>query len=447
MNTPPKDLRHRYGAIMTLAWPIVAASASQNLMNLVDTVMIGKLGAVELAAVGMASIALWVMTGVLQGMGSAVQAMTARRLGESKQTRLHEGMVHAIFFIVLASVPYTFGLLGISEPLFQLLISDEAVQTAGVAYLDIRLLTIPLIGLNFAFRGYFNGLRKPKIYMATLLVMHPLNMLLNYLLIFGKWGCPALGVQGAAIGTAVATSLGCLVFISLMLQQRTPDFSMHWKHFSKRIMATLARLSWPASLQAVTLAGGYLLFYRIAGMVSTEALAGVNILVNLTLVCILIAMGIGLATLTLVGNALGRQDEDEARSWVKSGVMLTSIFVGIIGLLFALFPKFWLTLFIDDPLVVQAALIPMIIMGLSQVYDGAAIVLMHAHLGGGASKTVMAISFINQWVIFLPACFAMVYFFDAQLVHLYVGMAVYRFLLFLSFYLSIKKDHWLQITV
>jgi putative MATE family efflux protein len=326
-------------------------------------------------------------------------------------------------------------------------VQDPGVQTAGTAYLDIRLLTLPIIGLNFAFRGYFNGVQRPKVYMSTLLLMHPLNILLNYLLIFGNFGFPALGVRGAAIGTVIATTLGCSIFALLMFAGERARMRSLFGLVSKKAMGTLLKLAIPSGLQSLSLAGGYLVFFRIAGMVSTEALAGVNILVNLGLIGILISMGIGLGTLTLVGNALGERDTAQARGWVRSALLLVTLLVGSLGLILAGFPEFWLGIFIQDPKVIQVAVIPIILLGLSQSYDGAAMVLMHAHLGGGAVKTVMVVSFVTQWLVFLPACYIWVSFFNGQLVHLYICMITYRFLLFLAFYLSIRKERWLSIAI
>ena len=447
MTQATPTLRQRLKAICQLSWPIVAAMVSQNAMNLVDTAMVGTLGAVSLAAVGLASMAIWVMTGLLQGMGSAVQAMTARRYGEESHHRLHEAMANAFYLIVGFGIPYALLLLGLSSPLFRTLTQDLAVREQGIAYLDIRLYTIPVIGLNFAFRGYFNGLHRPKLYMLTLLIMHPVNIALNYVLIFGKFGFPGMGVRGAALGTAIATTLGCMVFFYLMVRERHSRFSLAPTVLKGKALMDLLRLAAPSGFQSLTLAAGYLMFFKIAGMVSTQALAGVNILVNLALICILISMGFGLGTLTLVSNALGKAQRGEAIAWVKSSVLLVSCLVGTLGLLFALFPGFWLSLFIRDPEVIQAALVPMILMGLSQSYDGAAMVLMHAHLGGGAAKSVMVISLVNQWLIFLPGCYIWVYFFDGQLVHLYVCMVLYRLFLFLSFFFSIRQGKWLSIQI
>jgi len=435
----------RFKAILSLAFPIIAGMASQNVFNLVDTAMVGRLGDAPLAAVGIASIAVWTFSAVMQGLSPAVQAYTARRLGEGARGRLHEAIVNAIYLTIGFGAPYAAALILTSGELFTLLSDDPAVRAIGTDYMRIRLFTVAFIGLNFAFRGYFNGLKKPWLYMMTLVSMHVVNVILNYGLIFGKLGLPELGARGAALGSAIATTLGAAIYFTLMIRFRSPGFNLRPSALSRSVLARLQRLAMPSCVHAFSMALGFLLFYRVAGMISTEALAATNVLINLMLICLLIALGLGLSTITLVGSALGENDPEEAKAWVRGVCFLGSTALGLIGLALALFPRFWLGIFMINPDTIDMAAVPLVILGLSQSYDAAGMVLSHAHLGGGASKTVMAISFVNQWLVFLPACYVWVYFFDGQLVHIWICMAGYRFLQFLSFLISLRTGRWLTI--
>jgi len=212
-------------------------------------------------------------------------------------------------------------------------------------------------------------------------------------------------------------------------------------------MTNLRRLAVPACLQPFTMAVGFLLFFRIAALIGTAALAATNVLHKLYLTCILVSMGMGLGTITLVGNALGEKRPEEAVAWVKGTVFIACMALGILGLVFALFPRFWLGIFMDDPIVIQLAVSPMILLGLSQVHDAAAMVLSYAHLGGGANKTVMVLSFINQLILFLPTCFVWVYFFDGGLLEIWICLSAYRFLLFLSYLVSLLRGRWLTVAI
>lgn len=439
--------RERFKAIVQLSLPIILGMGSQNLLNLVDTAMVGQLGTVPLAAVGIAGVSLWVLTSVLQGMAAAVQAITARRLGEKRQDQQHEAIVNALYFVVFVCVPYTLLLIWLAPHAFDFLTPDPAVQASGTAYLSIRLYTVVAIAMNYCFRGYFNGIKQSVLYMQTLLLMHPINIFLNYGLIFGAWGFPEMGVEGAALGTAIATVLGTANYIRLMIKHRNPGFQMGLSVVSKRVMNGLRHLAVPACLQSFTMAVGFLLFFRIAAMIGTDALAATNVLHKLYLTCILISMGMGLGTITLVSNALGEKRPEEAVAWVKGTLFIACMALGVLGGSFALFPHFWLGLFMDDPVVIQMAFGSMVLLGLSQVHDAASMILSYAHLGGGANQTVMVVSFINQWLIFLPACFIWVYFFDGGLLEIWICLSSYRFLLFVSFLISLWRGRWLKVSL
>ncbi|MDJ0839545.1 MAG: MATE family efflux transporter [Acidobacteriota bacterium] len=437
----------RFRAVFRLALPIIAGMGSQNLLNLVDTAMVGSLGTASLAAVGISSMAVWVITSVLQGLGPAVQAVTARRLGEGKIERLHQAMVNAGYLVILVGIPYTWLLLELVPVIFGLLTTNREIFAIGVSYTNIRLYTVVIIGVNFCFRGYFNGRKQSILYMQTLLLMHPINMVLNFLLIFGHLGLPAMGADGAALGTAIATTLGCLNYIRLMLKHRNKSFSMSPRELSTRTMGALVRIGLPSCVQILSLALGYLVFFRIAELVGPEALAATNVLINLNLVCILVSLGLGIATITLVGNALGEGKPAEARQWVKSTAFIACTGMAVIGSILAAFPTTWLTLFTREEAVISIAVIPLVLMGLSQVLDAAGIILSHAHLGGGASKTVMIISFVNQWLILLPACYIWVTWFQGELLQLWICMVIYRLLQVVSYLISIRRGGWLKVAL
>ncbi len=439
--------RARLKALTSLALPIIAGLGSQNIMNLVDAMMVGRLDAASLAAVGIAAIALWVVISPLQGLSHGVQAITARRMGEGKTTQIHHAFLTGVGVTAVLGIPYSFVLIKLSPLIFSYLDDDLAVQEIGAGYFSIRLYTIAFIGINYCFRGYFNGRKRSGLFMQTLLIMHPLNICLNYFLIFGRFGFPEMGAEGAALGTAISTIMGSLYFLWLIFRHKNQGFALHFSLAFSSTFKALLEMALPSAFQYLTLSLGFLAFFVIAGMVGTEALAATNILVNLSRVCFILAIGMGMATITLVGNALGENRPREAREWVYAVLFVGCTALGIAGLLLSLFPRFWLSCFGLDAGVVDMAVHPLILLGLIQSYDAAAIILSHAHLGGGSARRVMIISIFNQWLLFIPACFVWVKYFNGSLLHLWICLAAYRFLLFLSFLISFCGKHWKRSTL
>ena len=234
---------------------------SQNLLNLVDAAMVGRLGVSEQAAVGISGILAWVMTALLQGYSPAVQTITARRMGERAEHRLHESLVNALYLILVVGLPMTALLTFFTPELAAFMSDDPGVRTAAEAYLGIRLLTIVLVGSNFCFRGYFTAIHRAALFTKVIVAMHVLNVALNYGLIFGNWGMPEMGVAGAALGTAIATGTGTLTLALFTFRLRYPGFSIDPRSLSWRTLKVLLGLAIPSCLQSLSLATGYFAFF------------------------------------------------------------------------------------------------------------------------------------------------------------------------------------------
>jgi MATE family multidrug resistance protein len=184
----------RVEMVMKQALPVMGGMASQNVLNLADSVMVGRLGTACVASVGIASTLNFQCQAALQGISSGVQAMSARRIGEGRSEVAAVPLNAALVACVCLGVPMALYFFHAAPTIVPRLTSDPAVIAAAVPYLRARLLAVPAVGVNFAFRGFWNATQQPQIYMNTLLVMHFVNVTLSLLLIFGFRGfdCSAL---------------------------------------------------------------------------------------------------------------------------------------------------------------------------------------------------------------------------------------------------------------
>lgn len=421
--------RERLNKILGLAVPIILGMASQNVLNLVDTAFVGQLGDVALAAVGMGGFANWLLAAFLIGLGSGVQATASRRLGEGKEDETAFGLNAALVVAAALGVPAAALGVAFAPELFALLNDDPAVISVGGAYLGARLLGLPFVAANFSFRGFWNGTNRPRNYLITLVFMHAINVALDYGLIFGHFGLPEMGAAGAGYATSISLVCGTGLYGVLgLLQARENGFLSSRK--LGEVLPVVVRLSVPAGFQQVVFSAGFVVFFVIAGEVGTAALAASNVLVNLALLCILPGLGFGLAGASLVGQALGAGDRDDARRWGYEVLSLGMVVMGVIGLLLALFPRTWLGIFIvDNPETLELAVAPLIILGLYQLVDAVGVVLFNILVGVGDTIAALKLNLFAQWLMFLP----LVYLFSVVLgygvIALWIGMGVYRLLL------------------
>lgn len=399
---PPKD---RLRPILSLAVPIMGGMVSQNVMNLVDTAMVGTLGKESLAAVGIASFATFLSQAFLLGLSSGVQAMASRRKGEGNESEMALPLNGGLLLAVTMGVPLSLLLYALAPRLFPFLNDDPLVVAEAVPYWRVRLLAVTAVACNFSFRGYWNGVNLSRLYLRTLVVMHVVNLTLNYLLIFGKLGFPALGATGAGIGTTIATYVGTgtYVFLGLLHARRSgflrgiPDAAT---------LKTMLRLSVPNGVQQLFFAGSMTALFWIVGQVGTAELAAANVLINVMLVGILPGLGLGLAAASLVGQAMGRGEPADAERWGWDVVRVGLVVVGLIGVPMMLFPERILMVFLhDDASTIELATLPLRIAGAALVFDATGLVLQNALLGAGDSRRVAVLATSMQWLVLLPACY------------------------------------------
>ena len=165
--------------ILVLALPILGGMVSQNLLNVVDTAMVGFLGNPALAAVGLGGFVVFMCQALILGISTGVQTLAARKKGEGRIDRAARVLNTALLLVLVVAPVFSLVLIQLAEPLYPFLNKDSAVIEQGVPYLELRLAAIVFVGMNFAFRGYWNALDLSRLYMTTLILMHACNIFLN----------------------------------------------------------------------------------------------------------------------------------------------------------------------------------------------------------------------------------------------------------------------------
>ncbi len=432
----------RVRRITALAVPIVLGMVSQNLLNLIDTAFVGHLGDSALAAVGMGGFVNWLLVAALIGLGSGVQATAARRMGEGKEGETAVGLNAALIVAACAGIPMAILGMQFSEEIFGLLNDDPQVQRQGAEYLSARFIAVPFVAANFAFRGFWNGTNRPMNYMSTLVVMHAINIILDYGLIFGRLGLPEMGVAGAGYATSIALVCGTSMYVVLGLVQGRANGFMRARGV-KEALPVVLRLSVPAGLQQVMFSAGFVIFFVIAGKIGTDVLAASNVIINLILVSTLPAVGLGLAGASLVGQSLGAGDIAEARRWGWSVAIIGSGVMGLLGLIQALGARTWLGIFLpDSPATLELAVVPLIIIGLYQAFDGIGVVLLNILIGVGDTVAALKINTLAQWVLFLPLAWIFAVELGFGMMALWIGMGAYRLLIAVLVSVRFRSGAW-----
>lgn len=406
-STAESSAAHTHGRRRTalrLALPIIAGMLSQSLLNLVDAALVGSLGENALAGVGIGGYAFFMITAVVFGLSSAVQAQTARRFGEGQAHAEPDqcaALSAGVRIALLVSLPLTLLCFWVTPAIISLFSPESLVADEAIPYLRWRLLSLAPVALIFCFRGYWNGIQQTGVYLRIMLIMQLVNVLSSIGLIFGVAGLPEMGASGAGAGTSLSLLVGLALWLGATLRHQVSLYRLLQRP-GLRVVFTTLKLALPHSTQQFWFAAGYALLFWILGHIGTASVAVGHVLVNLSLLLILPGVGLGMAAMSLVGQSLGRHDLRDAHRWGWDVVQLALPFLALLALPMALFPDAVLSLFLHDPDLIALGRLPLRLSALMIVMDGAALVFTQALLGAGANRTVMSTTLTLQWLVFLP---------------------------------------------
>jgi multidrug resistance protein, MATE family len=394
--------RDRIGTIFKLAFPMTIALSSSLVMSLIDLAMVGRLGNSAVGAVGLASFSNALILSFVGGVTPAVQGIVARRRGEGSSEPSCSPLNGGLLIVLAIGAPLTVICYLLAPMFIAVISSDPEVTKIAVPFLRTLYTAIIAVGLNNAFEGYLNGMEKPKIYMIVVLFMNCLNIIINYTLIFGHFGAPALGAPGAAIGTAVSLYVGAGIFFVLILRRYRSEGFLRARP-GRALLSRIWKMGIPAIMQPLMWAAGYIVFLWMVGKVGTVDLAAANVLIRVTMLLILLAMSLGMASATLVSKTVGQGDIAGAAQWGWDAGKIGVATITLLGLPLLLFPEFFLSLFLSDPETIAKAIIPLRMVAATTGAGSLIYIFAYTLYSVGDGDRVLMVSVGTQWILFLPA--------------------------------------------
>lgn len=413
----PSDRRR----ILLLATPVMLAMGSQNLVNLIDILMVSRLGEAALAAVGLGSFLIFTLQALTLGAATGVQILTARLHGAQASATLCVPLVNALALAVILLPAVSLVLFAIAPLALREMHADAVVVNHTTDYAQARIWSLTFIAANFAFRGFFTAQDQARVFLYVMGAMHLTNIVLNYGLIFGHFGLPALGVAGAGWATTLSAALGSGVYVYLtrrQLQSVLRQWRAQW--------TPLLTIALPYSLQQFLITLGAAALLWIIGQLGTSALAAGTVVMNLMLLAILPAIGIGIATASLVSQSVGAGEPARAAYWVHETLKLGTLVLGCVGAPLWLLPNTIAALFIADPATLALTEWPLRIVGMGMIFEASGLVLLHALYSTGRSRHALAVTTGLQWLVFLPAAYLLGPALGLGLTSIMTAYVVYR---------------------
>ncbi|MCP4720046.1 MAG: MATE family efflux transporter [Desulfobacteraceae bacterium] len=311
LNTPDK---HFLGLLFTLALPISLQNLLTCSMTFIDILMIGQLNETAIAAVGIANQFVFMFIVIQYGIHSGVSIFTAQYWGKKDLSRIKHLSGMGIMAGLVVAVLFSLGALVIPSFMMSLFSTDTAVVSLGAGYLRIVGISLAMSSVIFSFMCNLRSMGFVKVPMVASMVAVSLNVFLNYILIFGNLGFPALGVTGAAIATCISKLVEGVVVIGIVYGKRYPlagplseMFSFDFKFF-KQVFHTC----WPVFLNELFWVTGVSLYKVVYARMGTQSIAAVNIISSIEEVMFIPFFGIFHGGSIMIGNCIGQGREKDA---------------------------------------------------------------------------------------------------------------------------------------
>jgi MATE family multidrug resistance protein len=407
-----KEFRYNW----KLSAPVIMGMLGHTFVGLVDNIMVGQLGSAQLAAVSLGNSFFFVAMSLGIGFSTAITPLIAEADSENNFKKGKSAFKHGLFLCTVLSL-FLFGIILLAKPLMYMMEQPEEVVLLTMPYLDIIAISlIPLIIFQ-GFKQFSDGLSLTKHAMYATIVSNLINIGFNYLLIFGKFGFPKMGIVGAGVGTLVSrVTMIVIIWVLLKNDRKASAFVSNIKLFvlESKMLKKIINLGLPSAMQMFFEVAIFTSAIWLSGLLGKNAQAANQIALNLSSMTFMIAMGLSVTAMIRVGNQKGLKNYVELQRIAKSIFLMGIMFASLFALLFLIFhdilPALYLDLedvnnYLDNQEVVAIASKLLIIAALFQISDSIQVVFLGALRGLQDVKIPTLLTFIAYWMIGFPTSY------------------------------------------
>ncbi len=436
-------------ALLRLAWPAVLEMLLHTSVWTLDTVMVGRLGAVALSAVALGGQFCWTILFIVASLGTGTMILVARRVGAGDQEEALKTGGMALVLMVILSLAVSIGIYFFAPSFFALAGTEPDVTSQGIGYLRIVALSavfiLPAMAGTAILRGWGNT-RTPLYIIGT---SNAVNLVLDYILIFGRLGLPAMGVKGAAIASFLAHVVGfLLVAWYLFIRWKTPGLSLrHLGRLQRATARALIGLSIPTGLEWFVIDGSRAAQSLIVASMGTSVLAAHQVTIVAESLSFMPGWGFAVATTILVGQNLGRGQREAAAEGARQGTILSLLAMGAFAILFLAIPRALASLFTTEIAVISLSAKCLMVTALSQPFIAIAENLAGALRGAGDTRSPFYVSALTSWGIRLPLTIVFIKVLNLPLPYVWATMVLDWVIRAAIMGLLFRRGRWKEITI
>lgn len=399
-NNGFKEFKKTARIVLILAIPVIIESISQTLMGIVDMYFVGKLGTEAIASVGITNTIMNVYIAFFIAVGIGTTAIISRAIGAKKFQTAKEALQQSVTLAIIIGV-----IIGIINFLFSkniLLLLGTEIKVMEYAVPYFRAVAVPAVFLSMmiSISSAYRGAGDTRTPMKIALMANVVNIVLDYILIFGILNFTGLGILGAGLATTISR-VGSTVFLIVKLNRSTSPIKSNifknW-HVDKKMFKSIINIGIPAGIEKLFMRVGQLVYVGLIIKIGTDAYAVHTIGGTIQSLSFLPGMGFAVAAATLVGQNLGANEHEKAMKYGMVAYALGAMFMATLGIIFFFFGEKIASLFIEDPVITELVGKVLKIVAFSEPFGAMTIVITAALQGAGETKFPMFLTFAGIWI-------------------------------------------------
>ena len=418
---------------LKLAYPVVLGMLGHTLIGIVDNFMVGSLGSTELAAVSLGNSFIFIGLSLGIGFSTAITPLTAEADAEKDDKKIRSTFHHGLLLCTVLGVTL-FILTVLSKQIMYLMHQPKEVADLAAPYIDwVAFSLIPVI-IYQGYKQFADGLSQTKYSMYAILMANVVHIFFNYVLIYGIWIFPKLGILGAALGTVISRIM-MVVFMHFLLRKNA-TFKRYFKNFSfkeirKSMLKKIINLGLPSAMQMLFEVALFTAAIWLSGTLGKNSQAANQIALILASTTFMVAMGMSVTAMIRVSNSKGVNDFKNLIVVARSIFILTIIIETVFGLFFVLLHNYLPHLFlnmadvtqtVDNKEIIIIASKLLLVAAVFQISDGIQVVVLGALRGLQDVKIPMYITFVAYWVIGFPISFYLGKYTDLEATGIWIGL-------------------------
>ncbi|MGB9840039.1 MATE family efflux transporter [Thermovenabulum sp.] len=432
-------------SIWNLAWPVVIEQTLAMVSQVVDMAMVGRLGATSVAAVGLSMQPFMLINSIIMGLSVGTTTFCARAKGAKNDEEAGLVLVESMIFSFILGLLLVISGFIFAEKILDFMNAEEKVKEIGAVYFRAMMPGMMFFFLFTIITAALRGVGDTKTPMIVNLQLNIIHIILNYILIFGKFGIPALGALGAGISTSISRFIGAMIIFYKLKNPKGVlyiEFLKLVKRFNYDLFKRIIYISVPAALERIISSAGQMQYARQVASLGTLLYAAHSISINVESFSYMPGIGFATAATALTGLKLGAKDFQGARISVSISNRMAVITMGIMGLLFFIFPVFFLRIYTDDPQIIERAAVLLRIVAFTQIPEAISFVISGALKGAGDTRFVLYVNIVGMWIVRLSLTSLFMRYFHLSILGAWIAMFIDWVVRAILYFYRLKSEKW-----